>query len=199
MNSVIAIERDGKTIELSYDECGSSPRTEWDNDDKFCLFHRRYTLPNETNYKQGDFDSWEDMEKQIRKDYNVAEILPVYMYDHSGVTISTKSFSCQWDSGQIGFIFITKEDARKTHLVKKLSKQVKEQVHKNLLASVEVYDQYLRGDIYYYTIKDEDGFILDSCGGIYGYEDALKQANDSCDSIKLPQKENEDQLQLTLE
>ncbi len=30
-------------------------------------------------------------------------ITSLYLYDHSGITVSTWPVSCQWDSGQAGF------------------------------------------------------------------------------------------------
>jgi hypothetical protein len=32
-------------------------------------------------------------------------ILPLYLYDHGGITISCSPFSCPWDSGQVGWIY----------------------------------------------------------------------------------------------
>ena len=32
-------------------------------------------------------------------------LLPLYLYDHSGITMNTGGFSCPWDSGQVGWIF----------------------------------------------------------------------------------------------
>ena len=40
-------------------------------------------------------------------------ILPLYLYDHSGITISTGPFSCPWDSGQVGWIYAPKDTFRK--------------------------------------------------------------------------------------
>ena len=39
-------------------------------------------------------------------------ILPLYLYDHSGITISTGPFSCPWDSGQVGWIKAPKDTFR---------------------------------------------------------------------------------------
>ena len=33
--------------------------------------------------------------------------LPLYLFDHSGITMNTSGFSCPWDSGQVGWIFCT--------------------------------------------------------------------------------------------
>lgn len=39
--------------------------------------------------------------------------LPLYLYDHSGITMSTTTFSCPWDSGRVGMIFCSHEEAVK--------------------------------------------------------------------------------------
>jgi len=36
-------------------------------------------------------------------------ILPLYLYDHGGITMSTGAFSCPWDSGQVGWIYAPKK------------------------------------------------------------------------------------------
>lgn len=74
-------------------------------------------------------------------------LLPVYLYDHSGLTISTHPFSCPWDSGQVGFIYVTKQQAAQ--------QQIKfEDCDKILQQEVAELDSFLRGDVYYYrTVK----------------------------------------------
>jgi hypothetical protein len=44
----------------------------------------------------------ERINKKVLKDY---VILPLYLYDHSGISMNTSGFSCGWDSGQVGFIY----------------------------------------------------------------------------------------------
>ena len=36
-------------------------------------------------------------------------MLPLYLYDHSGITMNTTGFNDRWDSGQVGFIYTTKD------------------------------------------------------------------------------------------
>ena len=43
---------------------------------------------------------------------NVA-ILPLYLYDHSGLAMSTSDFGDRWDSGCVGFIYMDKDTAMK--------------------------------------------------------------------------------------
>jgi hypothetical protein len=38
-------------------------------------------------------------------------VLPLYLYDHGNITMSTGSFHDTWDSGRVGFIYMTKEKA----------------------------------------------------------------------------------------
>lgn len=40
-------------------------------------------------------------------------ILPLYLYDHSGLTMSTNDFGDRWDSGCVGFIYMEKDTAMK--------------------------------------------------------------------------------------
>lgn len=38
-------------------------------------------------------------------------MLPLYLYDHGGITINTTGFHCPWDSGQVGWIHTTVKNA----------------------------------------------------------------------------------------
>ena len=174
MDAIKVIEKSGKKVEIHVDENPQNPRDPdyMDHDSLMCLSHRRYNFPNETIINPKDFLSWVEVKERILKEYDVAEILPVYMYDHSGVSLSTSNenypFNDKWDSGQIGFIFITKQEARRSHMVKRLSKKVMGRVHSNLVSDVELYGQYLSGEVYGYQVKDESGEVIDSCWGFYG-------------------------------
>jgi hypothetical protein len=155
-------------------------------------FHRNYDLGDKHTYNHNDYDSWEEMGKAIIKNENVAVILPLYLYDHGGITMSTGPFDCPWDSGQVGFIYITRDKILSEYGGKKVTKELKESVTQYLINEVETYDQYLTGDVYDYEIEvasemvkltredfdagkfenvdDEIEWNLeDSCGGFFGY------------------------------
>lgn len=169
-------------INIVYDEYSESPR-EWDNLGKIICFHSRYNLPNEqdlTNFKTGDFNSWEEWKKELIKEYNPCLILPVFMYDHSGISLNTGGFSCSWDSGQIGFILATKKQVRKEWKVKRISKKLKSLVERNLKGEIETYSQYLNGEVYAFTITDENENIIDSCSGYYDIKSAKIEAEAFC-------------------
>lgn len=95
-------------------------------------------------------------------------IMPIYLYDHSGISISTAPFHCAWDSGQIGWIIVSKEDMQKNHI---------EDINGFIEQSVEVYNYYLKGQVFSLicetkstcpTCKKVDYTFVDSFGGFYG-------------------------------
>lgn len=175
------------TIEQDCD-CGN-PRTEWDNLGTMLCRHKRYSLGDEEASKEipwGDFSSWQEAEDYILNKYDVGVILPLFLYDHSGITMNTTGFSCRWDSGQVGFIIITKDKMKKEYSKKRISKQLKDKVAEYLKNEVESYDQYLTGDVYWYKIEDANGDEIDSCGGFYGHDYVKKE----CESIVDKERES---------
>lgn len=163
-------------IRILHDEYAESPRESWDNLGKMlCRKHSNYNLGDKHNYPFDLHDSWEEMEEALKKTENACIVLPLYLYDHSGLTIKTTPFSCQWDSGRIGVIYAKKEDVYKEYGVKRITKDIVEKVTNLLEGEVETYDQYLRGDVYLYEIYKE-GELVDSCSGFYGEDYCLEEA-----------------------
>jgi len=104
-------------------------------------------------------------------------ILPIYMYEHSGITINTSGFACPWDSGQVGWIYITHEDLKKEFKRKKLSKKLVSQAEDILRQEVDTYDRFLRGEYYKYEIypcvEEEEDYVWDDDDLVddgYGFE-----------------------------
>lgn len=126
------------------------PRT-WDNAGTMVCKHGGYNL--------GDTEEEPD-------NYEDCIVLPLYLYDHSGITMSTSPFSCPWDSGQVGVIY-----------AKKGSEGMDDKTLEACLESeVKEYDNYLTGNVWGYVIKDSAGNFLDSCWGFVGDEDYCKTA-----------------------
>ena len=147
-------EKDG--VQIFIDDDAQNPRTEWDNLGTMVCFHKRYCLGDTGHgYRAEDFSGWDGLQRQIEEDHGPCTILPIYMYDHSGLTISTEPFSCPWDSGQIGFIYCSEARAQDQGVDAPIAA---------LESEVETYDQYLCGECYGYEHGE------DSCWGFYGYE-----------------------------
>ena len=92
-----------KRIRLLRDECG-----EWDSDDL-----AKIAYLNSARDCLGTESVTRERMGEIRDAIDKGEYvgMPVYAYVHSGATISTSPFSCPWDSGQSGFVYVTREDA----------------------------------------------------------------------------------------
>ena len=161
-----------KEILKIYQNCSEidNPR-DWDNLGTMACSHKRYSLGDTIEKHEVNFDKyngWGEAYEAIQRDNDTAIILPLYLYDHSGITMRTTSFNDGWDSGQVGFIFISKEKVREEYSVKRISPKLLERVKGYLLNEVETYDQYLTGEVYSFELTDIDGNHIDSCGGFYG-------------------------------
>ena len=154
----------GLRIEFNY---SSGDSRENDNLTKIIGLHSRYSVGDKHDYDHKDHNGWEEMKKAIMRKENVSIIEPLYMLDHSGLVLSTSPFSNHWDSGQLGFIIITKEKMRECYGVKRITKKLKERAMTVLQGELETYNQDLCGDVYGYTCY-KDGVEVDSCGGFYG-------------------------------
>lgn len=170
-------------IKIIQDENPNSPRED-DNLGKMVCFHGRYNLGDKHDYDHRDYSGWDEQKEAIIKNEDVCVILPLYLYDHSGITMSTSPFSCRWDSGQVGWVFVSKKKVREEYSVKRITEKVIEKVTKVLKGEVETYDQYLTGDVYGYEIYEvttcseghEHETIIDSCWGYYGTSECLSEA-----------------------
>ena len=157
-------------LEIIHDESPESPR-EWDNLTRMVCFHQKYWLGDQTTYKKDDFNNWGELEAAIIRQERPLIIKPLYMYDHSGVTIRTSSFGDRWDSGQIGYVWINPKNIDTIGTTMKDNETWDTYIERRdlyLENEVSVYDAYVQGNVYGYRIVDEDGDEQDSCYGFYG-------------------------------
>jgi hypothetical protein len=159
-------------VKVIQDQDAESPRS-WDNLGVMACWHRRYNL--------GDVQPKQDPQEWLKENAPKGSVvLPLYLYDHSGITMSTGSFGCPWDSGQVGYIVATPEAIRKNFMKKRITAKMREQVEAILKSEVKIYDDFLTGNVWGYTIEsvkdcescgqktcgDED--VDDSCWGFFG-------------------------------
>ena len=146
----------------------TNPR-EFDNLGTMVCFHRRYKLGDDSDLDSSDFSSWEELEEYLYKTEKALIVIPVFMYDHSGLTVNTTGFSCPWDSGQIGHIYVSREKIRNEYGCKRISKKLKEQIYEMLVSEVSIYNDYLIGNVYEFHITDkENGEVVSSSCDFYG-------------------------------
>ena len=122
----------------------------------------------------------EDIWYLLEKHSNIIA-LPLFLYEHSGITMSTTSFNDRWDSGQVDWIYTDKETVLsqrdkfqniKGNLIKITKHNWKEAAYQFLKGEVKEYDMYLQGDVYGIVIEEYDSDLeefdeIDSCWGFY--------------------------------
>lgn len=177
-------ENEKVILKIEYDEGYESPR-EWDNLGTMVCWHRNYNLGDEHNYDSPrefleglaeeftnlDMEKlWDKTDKQLMEIIQkYAIILPLYTFEHGAITMNTTGYSCRWDSGQVGWIYVERRRIREEYSVKRIGKQLKARIEDYLRNEVKTYAQYLEGDVYGFIIEDkETGNQIDSCWGFYG-------------------------------
>jgi hypothetical protein len=175
------------TYEILHDEDALSPRIDYDNFGTMVCWHRLYKLGDEHNCRSLDDIMATIMDVDLRDYYdrdvdtflswcedNNIVILPVYLYDHSGLVVNTTGFNCKWDSGQVGFIYASHEDVKLFY--GEVSPKTVKLAYELLEAEIETYNMYLQNDVYGIVVKDENGNDVESCWGFYGYDNAETEA-----------------------
>lgn len=160
---------DNMYYEILEDQLAISPREE-ENFGTLVVINNRY-LSGDHDASREEIDSYLNNKEYIS--------LPVYAYIHGGISLNTTGFSCPWDSGQIGCIFVSKKQVRNDFSIKRISSQLELKVKNYLKQEVEIYNNYLNGEVYGYIVKDDNNQELDSCFGFYSKEDAERAAQDS--------------------
>lgn len=166
----------GLTLRIEHDECPDCNPRENDNLGTIIAYHRDYLLSD--GEKRGKRVNVEEVRAFQPKDHAVC--LPVYMYEHSGVALSTgKSypFDCPWDAGQIGWIYVDRQKLLSEYSTKIITAKVRAHAEDVLRSEVEEFGKYLNGEVYGFVVEDEDGNHLDSCWGFIGFEHAESQAS----------------------
>jgi len=199
-NDTLKWEHDGKLycLHIQTDEEPMNPRRDWENPGTLmACWHRNYDLGDEISDKEPE-DFWKRLvrENVPGDEYPCADELtiqecmdlmrpyavwlPLWLYDHSGITMSCGArsypYNDRWDSGQVGWIVTTKEAAIKE--IGYTEADWRERSLALMEAEVALYDRYLTGDTYGFTLyeadppeQDEDApdwNEIDSCWGFYG-------------------------------
>lgn len=185
--SIETYEHKGFKIQVTQDEDAQCPREE-SNVATLVCFHKLYNLGDKDHgYSFKDYGSWDEMEAAIRKEEDVAVIQPLYLMDHSGLSIRTTPFGCPWDSGQIGFAWISRKQAMSVFNRKNMSKKLLADLNTIIVNEVKTYDDYLTGAVYVVAIENPDGEVVEACGGHFGYDSvkedgyAIQEAKESID------------------
>lgn len=164
-NIVKEVTHAGKRVQVLYDPEPLNPRKEYDNATIMVHWHPRYDLGDKRIERASAYElaSYYD---------DILIVLPMVLHDHSGLSISCGPCVRGWDSGQVGWVFITAAKAEEMGYYG----YAKEQLEEVIKSEIKTYDSYLRGEVYGYQVIGRDGDILESCWGFIGdMEDCLAE------------------------
>ena len=199
------------------DESPESPR-EWDNPGKMVCFHWRRNLGDESprcspdeylsrlaceaDPKLADTLEWleerglderykQAVGRSLGRNYLFREL---FLYEHSGLSMSSGTFEYPCDSSIFCFIYVAKDKIRQEYGFKVLTKAREQRILGYLEDEVKTYDDFLTGQVYGYRIFEvpegadpeelseeeiEDLEEVDSLWSIYGEDYAEQEAKAS--------------------
>lgn len=186
MHVVETFEHAGRTVKIVIDPEPYNPRKEYDHLTVIAHWHRRADV--------GDVRIEHATEKKMRaqlkeKGDEILAIKPLYLYEHSGMTVSTSPFACAFDSGQVGWIYVLLSRIREvlTGTFMNVSREELDAILDGLLeADVKTLDHYFQGNVYGFIVEGLDGEELSSVWGFYGLELTRGEARDAAEHAEDP-------------
>jgi len=172
------ITKDFPLLEIRYDTDAECPR-EWDN---LGIFISK-SLPDDKNnagtsrereraealdafmlkiYNDNDFDSAEEHIAEAEKQKPNYWIFPINKYEHGSISLAV-GVSDGWDNTTTGFYFVEKNGEAKDY--------GREKIVDIIAGEMEAMTDWLNGEVVSYTLFDDKGEVVDSCGGFYGIDD----------------------------
>lgn len=174
----------GYTLTVDYDEYPLNPMRDGDTLGIMVARHNRYDLGSTDSVAERYHNVINELAERIPsrkratrafelwlKVYEGATVvLPLTVYEHGGITMHIGD-NRGWDSSFVGFIFDTNETRKNTGVAPGSVEQF-------LRGEVREYASYLEGDVGRFTITDDEGECVRSCGSFFprGDLDALEVA-----------------------
>jgi hypothetical protein len=189
----------GHNIRIFESEVSDESPREYDPLGTMLTFHRNvnWTDHEAEGINPKDFEGWEELKQHLIKRHKAVVCLPIYLLDRSGHSISVKPFvGHSMDSGQLGFIYVTRQGMLKHQNFKRLTKKLIDEAEQQLIGEVETLDQWMRGEAYGFVIDpqeddDEEGLHEEYGSAYYDVEEAKIVATDSVDRLRAMDEELE--------
>jgi hypothetical protein len=152
----------GISVQVVLDDHGDSecPIGSYDDAVRFVEFTRHGVVDTNCNSQEkspfrepSDVVAWAKENKFI--------CYPVFKYEHGNVAYSLGAFSCLWDSGQCGYLLLSRKEWKRRG--RKSDSYAR--------AALSTYTSWCNGEVYGFQVLDCDGETLDSCWGYIGDSD----------------------------
>ena len=175
-------------VQVETDDWAENPR-EWDNLWTILTWTSRYNSIDSNQYSdleqflysyltekqvenlyKGNPSTKEFFERIQKRFYNLGYLVePISKFEHGQVVFSV-GVSQGWDSGVVGLAMVNINDIKKEYETTVLSKGLKEKIHAILDSELDTYNSWANGYVYTVALIDFDGDVVDSLGGMIGYE-----------------------------
>lgn len=179
-------------VQVETDDWAENPR-EWDNLWTILTWTRKYDSIDSNQFRdleeflldsltekqlrnlyKGNPSTKEFFERIQKRLYDLGYLIePISKYEHGQVVFSA-GVSQGWDSGVVGLAMVNIDDIKKEYETTVLSKGLKEKIHGILDSELDTYNSWANGYVYTISLLDFDGDIVDSLGGMIGYESEEK-------------------------
>lgn len=171
MNNENEIEKHIKdnawSVTIYLDEFCENPNQSGDNDLFLLSYHRDFWVEMDKVVTKAELlEAFEEPKKS-----DVASrfhIFPIEAYIHSGVVLAFSKCGnfpdLQWDVSLVGAILADKKEFRNRKTAERAA-----------ISLLDMWNQYLSGDVYGYVVKDPNGKEVDSCCGFYGLDYAREE------------------------
>lgn len=178
MNDIIAAvnSEDGDyRIEISNGETYENPREYvFEPLGEMVCWHKRINMGDETHIGWDSKEKYDYAKAQALKfkkeDIGIA--VPLYLYDHSGMTMATVPFGDRFDSGQVGIYLASKENI--ISQLKEYTDKTKEKAIGFINLEVKEYDLYLRGEAYSFECYYKEELVYSIYDTMMEYDDFIK-------------------------
>lgn len=186
-------------VQVETDDWAENPR-EWSNLWTILTWTSRYDSIDSNQYRdleeflldnltekqlrnlyKGNPSTKEFFERIQKRFYDLGYLVePISKFEHGQVSYSA-GVSQGWDSGVVGLAMVNIDDIKKEYETTVLSKGLKEKILGILDSELDTYNLWANGYVYTVALIDFDGNIVDSLGGMIGYENEDKMIQEFID------------------
>ena len=160
----------------------------WDDDKQQAVYDYWFGHGTGTA-KELNYHASRKLKERIKEEFDKQFIgLELYLWDHSGLSMSSGPFEYPCGLPVFGIIYVAKDKIRQEYGIKHVSKAWEEKIRGYLDQEVKTFDEFLTGQVYGYRIfevpegvdpeelSEDEMEEVDSLWGIYGEDYAEQEA-----------------------
>lgn len=161
----------GRVFQIDFDDCYNP--LDCDRLGTIITTNNRYWVGDEI---RDNYDDADEYLKDIVENGGI--VLPIMAYIHSGIRLwidEAKQPVSTFDSGCIGYIYLDGEDVKQQ--CEKYNRTF-EDIKRTLINEINEFDDYFVWGAFYFNLIDQDGDVIDSCGGFPHHGSDLETVNE---------------------